>query len=619
MKYRPEIDGLRALAVIPVILFHAGFKIFSGGYIGVDVFFVISGYLITLILIENLQQDSFSIKTFYERRARRILPALIFVMLLCIPFAYHLMPQKEFQDFSRSLFATSIFASNLLFWMESGYFDTSSELKPLLHTWSLAVEEQFYIFFPIFLLLAWRYGKKWVFWSILFLAVLSLTLSEIGSHYFPSANFYLAPTRVWEIFIGSIAAILVLQRGVVANGFGATAGLVFILASIFIFDNKTPFPSLFTLLPVLGTFLIIVYSNHKTLVGKFLSMKVPVTIGLISYSAYLFHQPMFAFARIYWPKISMQTMGILSLLVFPLAYLSWKFIEKPIRSNHKIKPNWVLVLAGLSICLIIFVAFLLPKVHTKKWSNLQYSQIEINAKKDERFNFLRQICSKKGWEKCNQPEHGKINILSIGDSHEIDGYNSLYLALNNHLDEISFSSSNLGGCPPYLHINELVPATHPDLNKCLLLNKNRFNPEYLKSFDIVAVSAMYGWYNESHMLNYLQFLKKNYRGKVIVFGGTFGFNKALPDIFNSNPNIKYEGIEKFISYDPRIKESILERFATDNNFLFVSKVNSFCKLNHCQFQFNKELLTYDQHHLSIAAVQVFTNSNSQKIKDFLLN
>ena len=178
MKYRAEIDGLRALAVIPVILFHAGFDMFSGGFVGVDVFFVISGYLITTIIISEMAQKNFNIFNFYERRARRILPALFFVMLVCIPFAWLWMTPNELKDFGQSLFAVSTFTSNILFWRESGYFEIAAELKPLLHTWSLAVEEQYYIFFPVFLLLIWRLGLAWVIAILLLVLIISLAIAQ---------------------------------------------------------------------------------------------------------------------------------------------------------------------------------------------------------------------------------------------------------------------------------------------------------------------------------------------------------------------------------------------------------------------------------------------------------
>jgi peptidoglycan/LPS O-acetylase OafA/YrhL len=180
LKYRAEIDGLRALAVVPVILFHAGFEFFSGGFVGVDVFFVISGYLITTILIDDIEKNRFSLVNFYERRARRILPVLFFVMFVCVPFAWMWMLPSQMKDFSQSLIAVSFFASNILFWRESGYFDAAAEEKPLLHTWSLAVEEQYYVLFPIFLFFAWRYGKNKVFWMLVVFSAFSLALSEWG-------------------------------------------------------------------------------------------------------------------------------------------------------------------------------------------------------------------------------------------------------------------------------------------------------------------------------------------------------------------------------------------------------------------------------------------------------
>lgn len=298
MKYRAEIDGLRALAVVPVILFHAGFELFSGGFVGVDVFFVISGYLITTILIEDIESKRFSIINFYERRARRILPALFFVMLMCIPFAWMWMLPSQMEDFSQSLIAVSLFASNIWFWRESGYFDTAAEEKPLLHTWSLAVEEQYYLIFPIFLILAWRFGKNRVFWMIVVMAAISLLMSEWGWRKHPTANFYLLPTRAWELFAGSIAAFVVHKQGVQKNNPLALAGLAAIVFSIFFYDEATPFPSVYALVPVLGVVLLVLYADKDTFTAKLLSTKGFVGIGLMSYSAYLWHQPLFAFARI---------------------------------------------------------------------------------------------------------------------------------------------------------------------------------------------------------------------------------------------------------------------------------------------------------------------------------
>ena len=212
MKYRPEIDGLRALAVLPVILFHSGFEWFSGGFVGVDIFFVISGYLITLILIEDIDNKRFSIASFYERRARRILPALFFVMIMCIPFAWMWMLPDALENFGQSLVSTSLFSNNFLLMQTAGYWDLASEYKPLLHTWSLAVEEQYYILFPIFLIFAWHLGRNKVFWLVLFIAVISFIFAEYGWRKGSYSHFYNPISRVWELLAGSIAAFIIFQK-----------------------------------------------------------------------------------------------------------------------------------------------------------------------------------------------------------------------------------------------------------------------------------------------------------------------------------------------------------------------------------------------------------------------
>jgi peptidoglycan/LPS O-acetylase OafA/YrhL len=354
MKYRPEIDGLRALAVVPVILFHAGFELFSGGFVGVDVFFVISGYLITTILIEDIENKRFSIVNFYERRARRILPALFFVMLVCIPFAWMLLSDAALNKFGNGLIGVSLFISNVVFWKQQGYFDESAELNPLLHTWSLAVEEQYYVLFPIFLILAWRFGKNRVFWMIVVMAAISLLLSEWGWRNKATANFYLAPTRAWELFAGSIAAFVIQRQGVQKNNLLSLIGLAAIVFSILFYDDTTPFPSVYALLPVLGVVLLLLHADSETFAAKLLSTKGFVAFGLISYSAYLWHQPFFAFFRIYKKEITLNIYASLGLvfLTFVIAYLSWRFVEKPFRSKANFSKLSLFLLSLASLLVI---------------------------------------------------------------------------------------------------------------------------------------------------------------------------------------------------------------------------------------------------------------------------
>ena len=212
MKYRPEIDGLRALAVFPVIFFHAGFEIFDGGFVGVDIFFVISGYLITSILIQDLDNKRFSIINFYERRARRILPALYFVIFIISISSTILMSPQQLKDYGQSLISSVFFISNIYFFLKTDYWAQSSEFLPLLHTWSLAVEEQFYILFPLFLFVVWRFAISKVFWVILIIAMMSLLLSELLWRQNSNANFYLTLTRIWELFVGSIVALIIKKK-----------------------------------------------------------------------------------------------------------------------------------------------------------------------------------------------------------------------------------------------------------------------------------------------------------------------------------------------------------------------------------------------------------------------
>lgn len=338
---RREIDGLRAVAVVPVIMFHAGVGGVAGGFVGVDVFFVISGYLISRIILNDLEQGRFSIAHFYERRARRILPALFFMMAVCLPLAWAWLLPRDMKQFSQSVAAVSFFSSNILFWQQSGYFDIASELKPLLHTWSLAVEEQFYIFYPIAIMLLWR-RKQLIVPCLIVVSLASLALAQWGSAHKPIATFFLLPTRAWELTVGALTAFHLAHRPDAAlasrwSHLFAALGLVMIVASIFVFDSATPFPSLLALMPTLGTALIIKFASPANLTGQFLGARPLVGIGLVSYSAYLWHQPLFAFARLQrFGDPPSSIVAALIALTFVMAVLSWRFVEQPFRRKNVI-------------------------------------------------------------------------------------------------------------------------------------------------------------------------------------------------------------------------------------------------------------------------------------------
>ncbi|MFO7770432.1 MAG: acyltransferase [Roseovarius gahaiensis] len=253
MNYRREIDGLRAVAVMPVIFFHAGLDVFSGGFVGVDVFFVISGFLITTIIIDQRAHGRFSILQFYERRARRILPALFLVLGASFPLAWAWMPPDGFDDYLRSLGFAAIFLSNVHFWEYSDYFAQSAELRPLLHTWSLAVEEQYYLFFPYLIAMLGVFSRLKYILVIGVIGILSLALSEWGWRHHPDENFFFTFSRVWELFAGSICAFIAFRVPPRRNEFLATIGLAMIVYAIFFYDSSVPFPSLYAMVPVLGT------------------------------------------------------------------------------------------------------------------------------------------------------------------------------------------------------------------------------------------------------------------------------------------------------------------------------------------------------------------------------
>ena len=336
--YSPEIDGLRAIAVLPVVLYHAAIAGFGGGFVGVDVFFVISGYLITGIIVGEIARGQFSIARFYERRIRRIFPALFFVMVCSIVTAAFFFVPRDLTRFGESVAAATVFVSNLLFWRETGYFAAAAGQQPLLHTWSLAIEEQFYIAFPLLLLAIARFGRgRYASWLV-GVAILSFALSVYAVYADAATAFYLAPTRAWELLLGSLLACDVISPagGVRTRNALAAIGLVLIAFSVTTFTVETPFPGVAALWPTLGTALVIysVRSGASHVTGM-LAAKPLVYIGLMSYSLYLWHWPLIVFTR-YWSIVELGSSAIVLILVasLMLSVFTWKFIETPFRSKR---------------------------------------------------------------------------------------------------------------------------------------------------------------------------------------------------------------------------------------------------------------------------------------------
>lgn len=351
-SYRAEIDGVRALAVLAVIVFHMNAMWLPGGYLGVDVFFVISGFLITKILLANLQTNNFSFRQFYERRARRILPALIVVVVACVPLAWFTMDAAQLDSFGKSVAFHGLFASNFFFWTQSGYFAGPADTIPLLHTWSLAVEEQFYVLFPIGLFVCWRYFNRQLGWILLALFVGFLIIAEVGSRLVPDANFYLLPGRGWELLAGSLLAFLELRVGPAKNqlwkAFLPMIGIVLVVASILIFRENTRHPSLNTFPLIAGTALLLRYGGIG-FIKHLLSAPPLVFVGKISYSLYLWHFPVLVFSRLY--NLGVQPEGFVYWylpLILVISFVSWRFIENPTRDLKRI-PTLLFVQAASSV------------------------------------------------------------------------------------------------------------------------------------------------------------------------------------------------------------------------------------------------------------------------------
>ncbi|WP_161973956.1 acyltransferase family protein [Rhizobium deserti] len=365
MKYRREIDGLRAVAVVPVILYHANLGLVPGGFVGVDIFFVISGFLITTIILEDLSRDRFSILHFYERRLRRIAPALLLVCLACVPFAALWMLPSEFKAFGKSLFHSVLMVANFERWGHY-YFSPSNELKPLLHMWSLAVEEQFYLVFPPLLWLLRRTSRRWMLAIVGGLAAVSFILTWPLSKLDPSANFYLPFTRLWELALGAMLAIQPLEArarlGQRSRSALAMLGLLAILASYVVLVSGPHHPGPITLIPCLGTLLIIAFASPQNLAGRLLGLPPIVAIGLISYSLYLWHQPVFAFARLRMiDPLAPSHYLVLMTLILTLATFSYFFVEKPFRRGQLFPAQRIFAFAGAGGAALIVIGIVMTK------------------------------------------------------------------------------------------------------------------------------------------------------------------------------------------------------------------------------------------------------------------
>jgi peptidoglycan/LPS O-acetylase OafA/YrhL len=414
--YRPDIDGLRAVAVVSVVLAHAGAPGVAGGFLGVDVFFVISGFLITRILADEINRGGIRFARFYERRVRRILPALVLVLACCTPFAVWLMLPEFLENFGQEMFATVAFSNNLKLALTADYWDLQSTQKPLLHTWSLGVEEQFYLVFPAVLALAARYGSRGQVVAVVAIGLVSFALAEITQRLLGPINFFLPTSRAWELMAGAVAAYIP-RRPRRFDQPVALACLVAVILPMGVFGTA-PTPTVWSLPSVLGTAGLLAFGRPELLAGRVLSIRPFVFVGLISYSAYLWHQPLFAFARIAsLQPPSPELMTGLTLLTFLLAAISWKFVEQPFRDpalpfRRLVVPVLVPASALAALGLVFHFNAGFPR-----WT---YPNMQSEA--DVRADYVERVFELGAG---GFPDNGKANVLVVGNSFARDAANVL--------------------------------------------------------------------------------------------------------------------------------------------------------------------------------------------------
>lgn len=619
MQYRRELDGLRAIAVIPIVLLHAGFSAFGGGFVGVDVFFVLSGYLITSIIIAERQNNTFSLLKFYERRARRILPALLVTLLVSLPLAWMWLLPPDMSLFCQSILAVLGFVSNIFFADTTNYFGVAAPLTPLVHTWSLAVEEQFYIVFPAMLMLLWRFGRRPAGVIFAVIAVGSLVAAQYYAMTDTQFDFYHLPTRAWEILAGSVIAFYGphLNPGEASSRVregGSLLGLGLIVYAIFAFDDATLSPSLDILIPVVGAGLVIVFADETTLVGKLLGFRPLVAIGVISYSLYLLHQPILAFARHgLLAEPDTPTLTVLLLVMLGLSYASYRLIEQPFRRRSRFPRPVLLTIGGSAVLCLLAVA-------VSGWRTDGYAgrfdstertnQALVKVVRAERGRAVRgDVCQFNNFTKIgvegflNQwdckddsafPHLQRIPVIITGDSHSADKVIALKL---NGLLPLQIGGAGCSIVPKRMSFDcrriyrKLYDAVAHDSYYQYLVLAQRFSDRDLTS-ESVRETVTY-W--------------KRYNKRLIWFS-------AMPTFYQWDAHLERD---RPAQIDFRVSDlserDEIRRIMNDAGIHVVDTRSLFCSLNHCGYLSSEGcVLLTDDSHLSLWGAQLFGHALLEK-------
>ena len=599
MRYRPDIDGLRAVAVVPVILFHTGVEVFSGGYVGVDVFFVISGYVITESLLNDLRENRFSILSFYERRVRRIFPALFVTIAASWIAAYFMFLPDAMKSFSQSVAATSAFVSNVYFWKTSGYFQESALTMPLLHTWSLSIEEQYYIFIPVILYLCYRFVRQP--WAFIFLpaTLASLALSIIALGSAPTATFFLLPTRAWELLIGALLALMPLPplSSTRSAQFLSAAGLAAIAYAIFAFTDETAFPGANALFPCLGAAALIYAGRDQApLLSRLLSTAPVVFIGKISYSLYLVHWPLIVFTRYYLlrPPTPLEIV-LLTLASLVLATLSWRFIEQPFRRRSVGLGQWVVPRRGLAA---MIVAALVGAVGWQTSGFAARYPNYVEKIEDGRSEWKVGSCffePDQPWtswtiENCQRTNGAGELVLLWGDSyasHYIPGLLRSAEARNRRL--VQYTSA---GCPPILGYASMARPHCHDFNQNALA--------IIRDFHIKKVILAAHWSQSlRHGLGGLQETLDaiaKLDSKVVVVGQSPEFPVSATVLnFRQIGNRAGATALAQTATDPTVNDRLREMAGKDS---FIDPLTTWCNGELCPYKKGNDLYYFDEGHLT---------------------
>ena len=658
IKYRADIDGLRAISILSVLIYHAEFYVyetilFKGGFLGVDIFFVISGYLISSLIFREFEtNNNFSFQNFYNRRIRRIIPVLMFVTLSTIPLAYIFLLPYDLVEFSNSIFFSTFFLSNIHFILEGLQYGADISIsKPFLHTWSLSVEEQFYIFFPLLTFFFLKFIKKYILELFVIILLSSLILAEWQGTQNQLINFYSLASRIWELFFGVIVAFLH-KRNIlfVKNKYFIeilTLLSFFIIISSFIFfNNELKHPSFTTIIPVLSTSLIIYLNSHNTLLNKFLSLKFLVYIGLISYSLYLWHFPILSFMSIV--GLNGNFFSLIGLIIsFPLSIITYYLVEKKFRNISVINNKFcylLLILSILTIC--IFTLFTHKSEGFIDRSKILFKK-DLSQKPWEILkNSKNEICHLKIDDFCDFNYKDSFgNIFLVGDSHMITLGKPLYDY--SFKKKINFTTMTNGGCYFFPDLNYINSKTNDVVFGCdkkyqlkrieNILNKRNsiiilggnLN-RYLSNTDLNGVKSDF-IFDDSYISfvdtfkNNLNQILKNNKVLLIYPIPEIPFN-PLTKIFETSNSLNYKDLKNHVNKN-ELKTSLNEYFIrskksfdfldsfTHKNLFKIFPHEVFCDDTDCYVHNSDRLFYFDSEHLSISGANILSDLIIKKIEE----